>query len=212
MMTEQTYEKQLRRFIREYVQNSPHELKFNQIDWPSSNSDSAIYLNTSLKENLSAKGDTLLHLAIIHDDDELLNFLLSRGATIDLVDKAGNNIIELAYILNAYKDNNESKIINILNKIIKNNVEYNKIYKSLTSLAKNALEAKNKLEKIFDQLDTTQIKLDLSELLEITDPKIKPSLINSFLYKINDFPLYFAVKRNDLNLTKFLIKNGANYV
>ncbi|MFN7039011.1 MAG: ankyrin repeat domain-containing protein [Alphaproteobacteria bacterium] len=134
------------------------------------------YLNIQNANN----GNTALHEAALNQDTDAMNFLITRGANTNLINKQGYTA---SYILSS-KNNS-----NLINHEIKD-VLYREFYENFN---------------IYKKVQDARLG-GIDEVRSILD--IDPSLVNQ-INSDSETPLHLAVLRSDLEIVKLLIAKGA---
>ena len=171
------------------------------------------YLETNDVNVINQRGMSLLHYAIIFNSTEMFDLLIDNYINVNIQDSFGDTPIHIA-IINNKMGFLKSLIRHGANLSIKNNDGQTPLYKAcmlgreamvyllLESLSLNLYECDNKHETIFMALIRSR-SMELLEKLALDD-KIM-DVRNCF----GESPLHIAAKNGDINVCRYLIKNGA---
>jgi len=171
------------------------------------------YLETGDINVINERGMSLLHYAIIFNNNEVFNILLDNYININIIDNHGDTPAHYCVI------NNRMGFLKTLIRkecdlSIKNNDGHTPLFKAcalgrenmvslfLESLKFNLLETDSKDETVFMALVRSR-NMDLLNKLEINE-----DIVNTPNY-IGETPLHIASKTGDISVINHLIKNKA---
>jgi len=159
-------------------------------------------------------GEYPIFVSLYGNDDIIFKYLIEKGANYNIKDNSGNSVISLALATNSTISNYLLEIPNIKIKHSKK-LLFNAIGMGDSNLKNVSLLVKYRLSHhLSRRIKNVNGDTPLTFSYKLNHREIFKFLVNYFYVNDRDnegfSPLYYAIKENDDEMTKYLIDMGAN--